>query len=334
MSIEFRCTQCQKLLRVADETAGKPAKCPSCGTIVQIPAPGAMPGLGGAPPPQQPSWSNPVPPVQQPPASPPPAAGGNFGGLPPYGPPPQQPAAGFGANPYQAPPYPAPMQSAPPIATGKIEVGDVINRAWAIFQKQMGSCVLAPLAGGFALAGCILAGVVIGVLFGFVFPPLGVLVVILVYIAGIIASIALNVSLKEFYLRVARGERPTIGSIFRFHPQFLPFLGASILFGMMYGIGFALCVVPGIFVALYMGQFASLIVDGRAGAIESFSLSMRITEGNRLQIFLLMLASAGIILLGELACFVGVFFAIPLVQLCWAVAYLRMTGQQTGDQLP
>lgn len=39
MPIEFRCTSCNKLLRTADETAGKQAKCPQCGTVVDIPHP-------------------------------------------------------------------------------------------------------------------------------------------------------------------------------------------------------------------------------------------------------------------------------------------------------
>jgi len=36
--IEFRCQECNKLLRVSDESAGKQARCPSCGAIGQIPS--------------------------------------------------------------------------------------------------------------------------------------------------------------------------------------------------------------------------------------------------------------------------------------------------------
>lgn len=43
MPIEFRCAQCQKLLQTPDETAGKQAKCPQCGTIQQIPSPTTAP---------------------------------------------------------------------------------------------------------------------------------------------------------------------------------------------------------------------------------------------------------------------------------------------------
>lgn len=50
MAIEFRCPTCSKLLRTKDDTAGKQAKCPECGTVIDIPAPGAKPtgGISGA----------------------------------------------------------------------------------------------------------------------------------------------------------------------------------------------------------------------------------------------------------------------------------------------
>jgi hypothetical protein len=38
MPIEFHCTQCGQRLRTPDDTAGKQARCPDCGTLVPIPA--------------------------------------------------------------------------------------------------------------------------------------------------------------------------------------------------------------------------------------------------------------------------------------------------------
>jgi hypothetical protein len=46
MSIEIGCTGCGQTLRVADEHAGKKARCPACGTIVQVPTPGEVAPLG------------------------------------------------------------------------------------------------------------------------------------------------------------------------------------------------------------------------------------------------------------------------------------------------
>jgi Zn-finger nucleic acid-binding protein len=37
MSIEFQCSRCSRTLRVADSTAGKKCKCPSCRVTLSIP---------------------------------------------------------------------------------------------------------------------------------------------------------------------------------------------------------------------------------------------------------------------------------------------------------
>ena len=69
MPIEFRCVNCQKLLRVVDEAVGKKARCPDCGTIQEA-RPSAGIGLDSPsfPPVSAPSYSSGSTPV--PPASP------------------------------------------------------------------------------------------------------------------------------------------------------------------------------------------------------------------------------------------------------------------------
>ena len=65
MPIEFRCPNCQSLIRTPDGSAGKQARCPKCSETVVIPAessagPTSMPSSSGfQPPPSEPSppWS-------------------------------------------------------------------------------------------------------------------------------------------------------------------------------------------------------------------------------------------------------------------------------------
>jgi uncharacterized RDD family membrane protein YckC/DNA-directed RNA polymerase subunit RPC12/RpoP len=95
MPIEFACTQCGKQLRTPDETAGRNAKCPQCGTVMQIPQPVVLA-------PQQAAFA-PLP------SSSSGAAAGQF--------PAAQPATGeFDFNPYQSPtattPYGSPSYGA------------------------------------------------------------------------------------------------------------------------------------------------------------------------------------------------------------------------------
>jgi uncharacterized RDD family membrane protein YckC len=104
MPIEISCTGCGRTLRVADDAAGKQARCPACGMVSRIPAvsaAGAAPSFsssaapGGFPPPKPAPMENPF---ADPLAKPSP-----FGpqGVNPFGGPkggPRDPG-----NPYQAP---------------------------------------------------------------------------------------------------------------------------------------------------------------------------------------------------------------------------------------
>ena len=50
MSIETQCPQCSKLLRVPDSAAGKRVRCPSCQTVISMPAGGSAAGAAGSSP--------------------------------------------------------------------------------------------------------------------------------------------------------------------------------------------------------------------------------------------------------------------------------------------
>jgi len=82
MPIEFRCTQCQRLLRTGDATAGKQARCPECGMVMTVPPPG---GAGA------PSLAETIAAGESPPSG------------PPAGPPPAAPPAPPGSMPGESP---------------------------------------------------------------------------------------------------------------------------------------------------------------------------------------------------------------------------------------
>jgi hypothetical protein len=92
MPIEFKCSQCGRLLRTGDETAGRLAQCPQCGSQTQIPQPSQPPAT---PPADE------IPTLQ---ADDSPF--GNSGNIPPLGGSPFNSQAG--PNPYQSPRQTAP----------------------------------------------------------------------------------------------------------------------------------------------------------------------------------------------------------------------------------
>lgn len=50
MSIQFRCSNCSRLLSVPEDSVGKKARCPQCSTVLTVPAASSEPLAGGADP--------------------------------------------------------------------------------------------------------------------------------------------------------------------------------------------------------------------------------------------------------------------------------------------
>ena len=321
MPIEFRCGQCGKLLRTGDETAGKQAKCPSCGTVQPIPS-----ALSSA--------SQPAP----------------FGGEGTTSPfaasaPPLPVSPGGEVNPYQSP-LAQPLldyRAAPPASPGAfqptpIDAGDILNRTWEIFKSQFWMCTLAASAVAVCsiifnlVVGQLVTGLLVGGGVRLDEPSILIPYQIGMQIPNLIFSTWLEGGLAVYLLTIARGQEPSIADVFSGGAWYMPLLAARLLFGLMYFVGAMFCLVPGIILALMFGQYFYLIVDRKLSISNSFGVSRQLTSGNKLQVFVLHLATFGVALLGMAACCVGVFPATGFIQLMWAVTYLAISGQPTADQ--
>ena len=142
-----------------------------------------------------------------------------------------------------------------------------------------------------------------------------------------VVQIFLGIGQAQIALKMARRQPAQYTDLFGGGPLFLPVLGASILGGIAFGLGFLLLIIPGVILLLMWWPYYYLVVDRKAGVIESFSVAAKVTQGNWGTAFLLWLTSVGIIFLGCLALCIGALFAASLVTMLFAVAYLMMSGQ-------
>jgi len=145
MPIEFRCSQCQRLLRLSDEYAGARARCPQCGNVQQVPD-------NQPPQPQQPPFG------QQ--STTPPYAGSS---IPPAGTPPQQPQGGSGypgqqsPNPFADQPERNPFSDNPyesPYAAGYRSPQQFTEESAR--SKVMGPGIALIIFGALGIMGCML----------------------------------------------------------------------------------------------------------------------------------------------------------------------------------
>ncbi len=353
MPIEFRCTQCQRLLRTADDTAGRQAKCPECGAILTIPTPSAP----ATPPPAGPAAPGeavpPSPPGQPGAAGPTSPAAGPQGPFAPSIPPPGAP--GDPENPYQSPtayavgPPPSATAAAAAIRPTQIDLGDVFSRTWTIFKEQWGMC---------------LGLVVVAWLIEMGFQMVASMIPILGPIASMLFSVWINVGVALALLKIARGQEASIGDIFQGAPYFLQVLGATLLFLLItggvffvcFGVGFAalyaalgggggdalvvalillglLCTIPVTVISLIFSQYYFLILDGRTGILDSLTLSREIMVGNKLILLAIWVLMGLLMIAGFLACCVGAFVSGSFVRLMQAVIYLAITGQPTAAEI-
>ena len=325
MPIEFRCSECNKLLRTGDDTAGRQAKCPECGAVMDVPQP------------EEPASPHEAP--SGPDASGSPFGVGSAGPSSPFGTP-----GGMGArpphdptNPYQSPAsYPdAPMghTAKGPIVPTIIDFGDIFSHTWEILKERFLPCLGVVFIVG-------LIGNVVNQGFSFVAGLAGaaagdeMIAVTLSVVAaflGAAVSVWLGIGQAMFLLKIARGEEASFGTIFAGGPHFLAVLLASILVGLIVLCGCLLLIVPGIIFSLMFSQFYYLIVDRRMGVMESLETSKQIMVGNKMTLFAIhLVAGLGGMVVILLTCCIGIFAVAPYLALMSVVIYLVVTGQPTA----
>jgi uncharacterized membrane protein len=109
-------------------------------------------------------------------------------------------------------------------------------------------------------------------------------------------------------------------------PQYiLPFLGASILFSVMVGLGFVFLIIPGVILAVVFAFWPYPIAEG-AGPINALKFSRVITKGHRWQIFFFFLVLFLVNVLGFIVLVVGLLVSIPVSALAVAHAYRALAG--------
>jgi uncharacterized membrane protein/phage FluMu protein Com len=292
MPIEFRCTQCDRLLRTPDGTGGKEAKCPQCGALVRIPEA--------------------APPVAPPPAPHPFSASTETG------------------NPYQSPSAVVAAPQVRGFHPTRIDLADVMSRAWRIYKLQLWPLVgtvflyfIISVAIG-AISGAILSTIaeprtpafvflnnVISNAIG-IFLSLGLLSYLLKSARGENATVADLFSGAPFFLQAIGGSI---------------LFGLAVLGGLVLLIipGIIIALMFSVWMPVLIDQRVGVIDSLRYSAQATKGNKLTIFAVG-------IVASGLVLALTVVTCFVGFFFVYPYAMLLFVVTYLAMTGQSTIEQ--
>jgi hypothetical protein len=185
----------------------------------------------------------------------------------------------------------------------ELDIGGCVSRGFRLVQNHFWLVVGAWAVSFFVqiALGCMpYVGGVIGVFLGAVF------------LAGI----------HWFFLRLARGEPATIGDVFA---GFGPALGPLILVGLvsflLEGVGFLLCILPGIYLAVAWHYASLLAVDKRLDFWAAMELSRKVVTRHWFGVFGLGLIAILLLLAGTIACCIGIFVLGPIATAAMVYGY-------------
>lgn len=349
MPIEFRCESCSKLLRTPDESAGKKAKCPQCGAIVDVPTDGAS--QSGAAASSETSPQIPAMPQRPFDGANPFAALGTTGRAP------------DSDNPYASPSLTGEVQQAKPAAFGElahnvISFDDLLRTAWSITMDNLG-----PMA----IFGVVMLGVQIALaIFNQAISFAGQMSGVVAVLVGVqVSSMVINFLAQTwvgivsimFCTRMARDRQANLNSLSQAGPHMLRALGLTIVLAGIFilfllvfcgtpaliawittrdetataisaVVGLLVCLVP--IMLLFMNYMLAMffIVDRKAGVFAAMGLSRKFMRGNKMTAFLTIMVMQ---ILGGLfvlfTCCAGRVIYDPFSVLVLALMYLTATGQ-------
>lgn len=207
----------------------------------------------------------------------------------------------------------------------KFSISEVFKTSWKLTKSQI--WVLAGLLIGFTILSSIIS------LFGTPAESstIGALAVSLISL--IISSLFMLGYYKNIFQTID-GEEPQFSAYGQESRKVFTYLIANIIYACIVILGIVLLIIPGIYLAVRLQFYTALIVEENAGIIDSLKRSWTLTEGLTWPLFLILLTSIGIAIIGCILFFVGLFIAIPLTYMMQCYVFRKLnTWSKTEEEI-
>ncbi len=104
-------------------------------------------------------------------------------------------------------------------------------------------------------------------------------------------------------------------------PLFLPYLLGTLLYSLLVGVGMVLLIAPGVYILVKYQFTPYLLVDRGMQPVEALREAGELARGSWLELFLFVLAIAGINFLGAILFGIGLLVTIPVTILAHSWVY-------------
>ena len=210
------------------------------------------------------------------------------------------------------PPPPPPYGSVPP-GGGSPDVGSALSYGFNKYFANLGPVLLIILVAFAAQVVVSLLRLAVDSFF----------LQIVFLIVGVVVSAVVNIGIYNAALMITAGVTPTVGTAFSFD-RWGEWIAFSIVYGLMVGIGLALCIIPGLFVLAFFGMAPYFFIDRGMSMADAFTASREAAgRGYAVPVLLSVIVGA----LGLIACGVGALVTMPAAYIAVAFLYRGATNQ-------
>jgi hypothetical protein len=220
----------------------------------------------------------------------------------------------------------------------ELDIGGCLSRSWELVKNNfwptvgVSTLIFIIIAAFQQIAGLFTSPIIQGMIREKQISPGGILIVVLVNIVSAPVYMVLMAGLMKYFLNLIRGEPATVGDAFS---GFGPMIGQLILLGLVMNvlviIGFALCIIPGIFLQVAWFFATALVIDRRMNFWDAMELSRKMVCKHWFIVFAFMIVYGLVVVAGLIACCIGILVTTAIGLGAWMYAYETIFSRpQTG----
>jgi len=227
----------------------------------------------------------------------------------------------------------------------KIEIGDIVSRAWDLAVKHWPIFLLITIISSFVSGIGVKVDPVTAMEALSATDPITQLELLeeaiqtnyIAALIGFLLNIYLSFLVLNFYVNATRNGKPydSLAEALKIDfNQLAIFFCVEVCYAIIVALGCCLLILPGIWLAVRLWYAPLLAATQGATFGEAIKGSWEMTKGHFWELFLMGLTMIGISILGLCAFFVGVFFAEVIIDFMLVVSFLFLLPSSTPEEEP
>ena len=196
----------------------------------------------------------------------------------------------------------------------------VIRESWNLFKVHWG-----------VLWGALAVVIAVNVALGYASDKQDASTVFLVSVFSLLVGYYLQLGLMRLSLDLIDGKQASVRQLFDEYPLVLRYIGASIVYSLIVIAGLLLLIVPGIIWSIKYSQYGFLMLDKNLGVMESISMSGKVTDGAKTELFWIGIVVGLLMLVSIIPFGLGLIATIPMSVLVGPLLYRRLVKRHEGQ---